>query len=156
MTLLRTAIVTGAAALTLALSAGPARAIELTGVSVAGTAATVSGGAARPGATVVVTAATGSGPEIDVVTCGATATAAGTWSCLLTGLRPASWTVSASDHVAATPLRGFQVGSGGPPADPPELATTGGSVNLPLAAAGAALLAVGAGLRRRSRVPKAQ
>ncbi|GIF54011.1 hypothetical protein [Asanoa iriomotensis] len=158
MILLRTAVALGAAALTLALPAAAASAVEVTGVTVDGASATVSGAAARPGAAVVVTAATGSGPDIDVASCGGSAGAAGTWSCVLTRLGPGRWTLSATDGTETTPLRAFQVGPGGPPADPPALATTGDPLDLPLTVAGAALLALGAGLlwRSRSRVPETE
>ncbi|GIF62716.1 hypothetical protein Ais01nite_07510 [Asanoa ishikariensis] len=164
MILLRTAIGIGSAALTLALTGAAASAVEITTATPSGPTLAVSGGDARPGTTVVVTGATGSGPEIDVASCDAPVGAGGTWSCELTGLRPGAWTLNAAGtdadgHAETTPLRGLQVGPGGPPVDPPELATTGDSPNTPLAVAGAALLALGAGLLhriRRLRVAKPQ
>jgi len=164
MILLRTAIGVGSAALTLALTGAAASAVDITTTTATDSALTVSGGDARPDTTIVVTAATGSGPEIDVASCAAAVGPAGTWSCELTGLRPGAWTLNAAGtdadgHAETTPLRGLQVGPGGPPAEPPALATTGGSPNTPLAVAGAALLVLGAGLLhrvRRLRVAKPQ
>ncbi|MEV4534144.1 LPXTG cell wall anchor domain-containing protein [Asanoa sp. NPDC049518] len=165
MILSRTAIGLGAAALTLAVTGTAASAVEITtATSTDGDALAVSGGDARPGTTVVVTGATGSGPEIDVASCEAPVGAGGTWSCDLTGLRPGAWTLNAAGtdadgHAETTPLRDLQVGAAGPPAEPPALATTGGSPDTPLAVAGAALLLLGAGVLhrvRRLRVPKPQ
>ncbi|GIF78106.1 hypothetical protein [Asanoa siamensis] len=162
MTLWRTAAGVGAAALTLALAGGsPAAAIEVTTVTAAGATATIAGGDAKPDTTVVVTASTGSGPHIDVASCGATVDEAGTWSCDLTKLGLGEWTLSAAGTDASgaaetTALRGFLVGPGGPATDPRTLATTGTPRNLPLAAAGAGLLALGVALLyRRSRTRRA-
>jgi len=165
MIMLRTAVGLGAAALTLALAGAAAGAVEITRTAASGAELIVSGGDARPGTAVAVTAATGSGPAIDVASCEAAAGDAGAWSCTLSGLGPGLWTVNAAGTDAGggaetTPQRTVRVGPGGQPAEPPALATTGTPLNTPLAAAGAALVAVGAGLlyrdRRRLRVPKAQ
>ncbi|HTF11205.1 MAG TPA: LPXTG cell wall anchor domain-containing protein [Asanoa sp.] len=160
MILLRTAVALGAATLALGLAGAAASAVEITtpvgGATASGSDVTVAGGAARPGTTVVVTAAAGSGPNIAVASCDASAGGEGTWSCALTGLGPGAWTLNAAGTNAngaaeTTPLRSFRVGPGGPPEAPPALATTGDALNTPLATAGAALLAVGAGLFYRER-----
>ena len=165
MIVLRAAVGVGCAALTLTLAGAPASAVEITSAAATGPALTVEGGDARPGTTVVVTAATGSGPDIDVASCDARVGDTGTWSCALTGLRPGAWTVNAAGtdtdgHAETTPLRAADVGRAGTPAERPALATTGRPLNTPLAVAGAALLALGAGLlhhrRRRLSVPKPQ
>ncbi|GIF51006.1 LPXTG-motif cell wall-anchored protein [Asanoa ferruginea] len=160
MILLRTAVGLGAAALALGLAGGAASAVDITtpvgGATASGADLLVSGRAARPGTTVTVTAAAGSGPSIDVASCDAAVGDAGTWSCALSGLAPGSWTLNAAGTSAngaaeTTPLRSFRVGPGGPPDAPQALATTGDALNTPLATAGVALLALGAGLLYRER-----
>ncbi|MEV4621592.1 LPXTG cell wall anchor domain-containing protein [Asanoa sp. NPDC049573] len=160
MSLLRTAVALGAAAVTLGLTGAAASAVDITtpvgGATASGDEVLVTGTAARPGSTVVVTAAAGTGPDIDVASCDAPVGDAGTWSCALTGLAPGSWTLNAAgtnpDGAAeTTPLRGFRVGPGAQADAPPALATTGDALNTPLATAGAALLALGAGLFYRGR-----
>ncbi|HEV7709654.1 MAG TPA: LPXTG cell wall anchor domain-containing protein, partial [Asanoa sp.] len=155
MILLRTAVALGAATLSLGLAGAAASAVDITtpvgGATASGSDVMVTGGAARPGTTVTVTAAAGSGPNIDVASCDAPVGGAGTWSCGLTGLGPGNWTLNAAGTntngaAETTPLRSFRVGPGGPPDAPPALATTGDALNTPLATAGAALLALGAGL----------
>ncbi|SNS67367.1 hypothetical protein SAMN05421812_101355 [Asanoa hainanensis] len=152
--LLRTAIGLGSAAIVLALTGTAASAVEITTTNADGVALTVSGGDARPGTTVVVTGATGSGPALDVASCAAPVGPGGSWSCELTGLRPGAWTLNAAgtdDDGAAettTPLHGVQVG----PGDPAALARTGAPTDhLPLAAAGAALLALAVSVLYRVR-----